>query len=194
MNGRWDAAKKVLCTSSKMPFFIDLSHRNLYKLWRIRRKWCDYILSVIPWIEGEMLRRRFYVLPVKFPPFLTECNQIFTNCGACAGCDVFTFSKRSHKYKARCCEEGTSYIRKLSFFIDWSLPLVHLYTYHLLRFCHNWYKFRFNRSIRKGTLLFVQSTLFAVSRLLFKGSLWNSKPITFCAYATIGVNLVAIGQ
>jgi hypothetical protein len=67
LNRRQDAAKKVLCSRSKVPFFIDRSRPNLYQQLGVRIKWYVYTFIEIPWMEGEMLRRRYFVLPVKCP-------------------------------------------------------------------------------------------------------------------------------
>jgi hypothetical protein len=48
---------------------------------------------------------------VKFPSLLTDRNQIYTNCGACAVCDMFTVSLGFLEYKAKCCEEGALYFQ-----------------------------------------------------------------------------------
>jgi hypothetical protein len=69
-----------------------------------------------------------------------------------------------------------------------------LHTCQLLRIRHNCYKLRCDRSIKKGTLLLVQSIFFAAFRLLFIGSPWHCKHISFCPFATTAISFVAIGQ
>jgi hypothetical protein len=56
-----------------------------------------------------MLGISYNVSRVKCPSVSTDRNQIYTNCGACAECDMFTVSVTSLEYKARCYEEGTFY-------------------------------------------------------------------------------------
>ena len=50
------------------------------------------------------------------------------------------------------------------------------------------YKFGCNRSITKGTLLEKESTFLAVSRLLFKWSIWNYKLFTYCVCNNHGIS------
>jgi len=99
MNKRRDAAKKVLCTSCKVRFFLDRSQPNLYQLWQLRSKWNVYNFSEISWIVGVILRRRRFVYQVKWPSLLSDRNQIYINCGACAESDMFTVSVRSLRKK-----------------------------------------------------------------------------------------------
>jgi hypothetical protein len=48
LNRKRDAAKKVLCSSSKVHFFIDRSQQNLYQLCRMRSKRYVYSFKEIP--------------------------------------------------------------------------------------------------------------------------------------------------
>jgi hypothetical protein len=157
LNRRRDAARNVICTSSKVPFVIDRSQPNLLQYWRMRGKWYFYSFREIPWkklesawnvlctssnvsipiyrlhpnlyqfsrmrtilyvynfgeiswIESVMLRRTFFLLPVKCPSLLTDRNEIYIKCGACAVSDRFTVSKSSLEQKVCCCDESTLYL------------------------------------------------------------------------------------
>jgi hypothetical protein len=117
LNRRCDAAKKVLCTSSNVPFFIDRSQPNLYQLWRMRSKWYVYSFSEFPWIEGVMLRRRYFVQPIKCPLLLTDRNQIYTNCGTCSVNDRFTVSVRSIEKRRNAPKKVLSTTTKVTFLL-----------------------------------------------------------------------------
>jgi hypothetical protein len=59
---------------------------------------------------------------------------------------------------------------------------------------HNGYKYRSDRSIKKGTIPIVQSSFLEASRLLYMGFISKYKYITFGTFGTCGINVVPIGQ
>jgi hypothetical protein len=91
---RRDASKKLHCTFSKVPFFIDRTERNLYHECRLLRKWYVNILKEVLRLEGEMHPRRYFVQSVKCSSLLTERNETTTKCAACSERDMDTFGKR----------------------------------------------------------------------------------------------------
>jgi hypothetical protein len=117
--------EKLLRPASKVPFIPDQFQSSLQGLLRMRCECTLLCLGYIIAVEGEMQRRNYFDFQVKYPSLLTDFNQTFIVCSACAICSRCYGSVTLLEWKARYSRKTTRRPSKVAFIIDRFQPNLH---------------------------------------------------------------------